>query len=99
MRRWRTDRLGDAGKAVGAKQFGKTFLYVGHETRARKNKSRIELHETSARANLLVRFRGAPTPPTPISGNLPRVNRYMSARRAVEGAKSGRPLSPPGSIA
>ena len=63
MRRSRTDRLGDAGKAVGAKQFGKTFLYVGHETRPRKDESRIELHETSARANLLVRLRGAGDPP------------------------------------
>ena len=46
-------------KAVGAKQFGKTLLYLGHETRSRKYESRIELHETSARANLLVRLRGA----------------------------------------
>ena len=59
MRCWRTDRFGNAGKAVGAKQSCKTFFYVGHESRARKNKGRIELHETSARANLVVCLRGA----------------------------------------
>ena len=59
MRCGGTDRLGDAGKTLGPKQFGKTFLYVGHEARARKNEGRIELHETSARANLLIRLRGA----------------------------------------
>ena len=55
----RTDGLRDAGEAVAAKQFEKTFLYLGYETGSGKNQSRVQLHETRARANLLVRVRGA----------------------------------------
>lgn len=55
----RTDGLGDAGEAVAAKQFEKAFLDLGYETGSGKDKSRVELHETRARANLLVRVRSA----------------------------------------
>jgi hypothetical protein len=36
-----TDGLRDAGDAVAAKQFEKTFLYLGYETGSGKDQSRV----------------------------------------------------------